>query len=142
MAVLRSGKNTIRKRNKSQHCIKQRNKIVLREFSIKLINLTPSEIQKHLSSSLYKSPLLNTKKSSARAYNLRQKKNNTNNTIKPITPIKPNLENRVAILNKSNVIWRELTSKRTNELQRMDIVLAKMGNFRPWPTQFTKLATM
>lgn len=128
MAVLRSGKNTIIKR-KATTVNKIHPKYKFKECSIKLNRLSQSEIQSHLQPSSL---------SSSSKYNLRQKKVQKNAPI-PCTSIQVNVnERQVAVVPKSNVIWRDLL-KQTYDFRPTDIVLAKMANFRPWPARINSI---
>lgn len=125
MAVLRSGKNTIIKK-KEIKIQKINRKYKLKEFEIKLVRLRQCEIQKYLQSS------------SSSKYNLRQRTIRTN-TPELNTQVQINAKERqVANIQKSNVIWRNLI-KQTYELRPTDIVIAKMGSFRPWPARINSI---
>lgn len=125
MAVLRSGK--IIKAKKQTKINRQHRKYKLKDFSINLYRLNSDEIQKYLHPP-------------AKKYFLRSKKTEPKENIAN-TSCNKNIgkeKKQVATISAVNVIWKELTNQ-SNDLQRNYIVLAKMGNFRPWPARINSI---
>lgn len=127
MAVLRSGKNTVFKKNepkvkRNKSTLKQSYK--LREFSIKLKRISDTELQKYM-------------QPKATRYHLRHRTADKNSSSKSIIQSNPN-NKTVAVVSTSNVIWRDLING-SHVFRPTDIVLAKMGNFRPWPARINSV---
>lgn len=120
MAKLRSGKNTHSDkidRKKPKQCFK------LKDLSIRLKKLSESEIE-----SLLNPP----KKYSLRNRRVEIKKPIVKRKIEESTT----KTKQIATIT-SSVIWKNLTSSSNTllPLHPTDIVLAKMGTFRPWPAR-------
>lgn len=131
MAVLRSGKNTVIKKNNLKPKKSRRGKLTelhkykITECTIKLERLTKVEINKYLSNSL------------ASQYSLRQR--NVSKTIPNIPKLSNVDEKRLVKVSQSNLIWRELSSLNSCVFHPTEIVLAKMDSFRPWPARINSV---
>lgn len=123
MVVTRSGKKTtflkkIKKPNKE---------IKLKELTIRLKRFSPDELQS-LSKTSNKRYNLRSRNAQAKSVQSLQ----TNRVVEQ--PVK---SRQIANFSVSNSIWNTLTN--TYQFNAMDIVLAKMASFRPWPCRINSV---
>lgn len=124
MVVTRSGRKTnfIKKEKKTI-----RKKPKLRELTIRLKRFSPDELQ-----SLLKMP---EKKYHLRPRNAQARQVQKQQTSRISEPVK---SRKIVNISASNAIWNSLTDE-THQFYPSDIVLAKMGNFRPWPARINSI---